>query len=154
MLRLIIKRKFALRMTHRPVAGAAVSAGGSSGLAASIGRQLATQGFLRLRLPQTERGQVYRAAGEVFALNPAEKLALSSRLWQPAPARQCSCVGKCSRSHCVLLLASEKWLRRLLQAGLRPRVLGAAQATTRRPALGGSRRDGPSLGRLAARQRE
>ena len=77
-------------------AAAAVSARGSSGLAASIGRQLATQGFLRLRLPQAERGQqAYTAAGELFALDPAEKLALSSRLWQPAPARQCSCRGYC-----------------------------------------------------------
>ena len=90
-------------------AGAAASLFSSSSLsfadgaavAAAFGKQLATQGFVRVKikqaggLPATVAAQTMAAS--VFHQTRVEKLALSNRLWEPEPAGRCVCTGYCAQ---------------------------------------------------------
>jgi hypothetical protein len=70
-------------------------------VAATFGQQLATQGFVRLKvksaggLPAAAAAQA--AAASVFHRTRLEKLALSNRLWEPEPAGRCVCTGYCAQ---------------------------------------------------------
>lgn len=70
-------------------------------VAAAFGKQLATQGFVRLKakqaggLPAAAAAQT--VAASVFHRTRVEKLALSNRLWEPEPAGRCVCTGYCAQ---------------------------------------------------------
>ena len=83
-------------------------------IAAAFGEQLASHGFVRLKVRPSSstskmggRNQgsslpaataaVQTEAASVFHRSRVDKLGLSSRLWEPEPAGRCICVGYCAQ---------------------------------------------------------
>lgn len=81
-------------------------------IAKAFAEQLATQGFVRLKVtsPASSNVQGHQgrgglpaaaaaqtAAASVFRRTRVEKLAMSSRLWEPEPTGRCVCMGYCAQ---------------------------------------------------------